>query len=314
MRTTKLAITFLRHHPAKIVGWTGCNECEQTPAEVMSTVAEEDNSRVIRGACPFGLYTSGVHTLTGLPNGQPLRWTQNWHDQNCDNHALWCNKTGGDSAVPWQGGAEQHGPYNNGNGGMWRTINSNGGGGLFTDPALLVAVQPGFLVSAGQPGYFKSETGCTSLSSYESMAATLTPTEYGVNTEPFRERNYASNSLILSYFGAHRDMSAVGVEALQSQTYLSMLAASLERKSDIESWRSTGIWGMLMWQLNEIWPVSVVCRIWVLVVILRFLEIGACVGADWRVGFAGVRHPSQRSGARRTMESYASCPAAVSVC
>jgi beta-mannosidase len=218
----------------------------------MATVAEEDNSRVIRGACPFGLYTSGVHTLTGLPNGQPLRWTQNWHAQNCDDHALWCNKT--DSEVPWQGGAEQHGPYNNGNGGMWRTINSNGGGGLFTDPALLVAVQPGFLVSAGQPGYFKSETGCTSLSSYESMAATLKPTEYGVNTEPFRERNYAANSLILSYFGAHRDMSVVGVEALQSQTYLSMLAASLERKSDIESWRSTGIWGMLMWQLNEIWP------------------------------------------------------------
>ena len=33
----------------------------------MGTVAEEDNGRVIRGACPFGLYTSGVNTLTGLP-------------------------------------------------------------------------------------------------------------------------------------------------------------------------------------------------------------------------------------------------------
>ena len=70
----------------------------------MVTVAEEDNSRVIRGACPFGLYTSGVHTLTGLPNMQPLRWIQNWRNQpgGCDDHALWCNKTAG---VPWQGGA-----------------------------------------------------------------------------------------------------------------------------------------------------------------------------------------------------------------
>ena len=144
--------------------------------------------------------------------------------------------------------------YNNGNGGMWRTINSGGGGGLFADPAVLVAVQPGYHVSPSQPGYFKSETGCTSMSSFESMSATLKPSEYGVNTEPFRERNYAANSLILSYFGAHRDMGAVGVKALQSQTYLSMLAAALERKSAIESWRSTGIWGMLMWQLNEIWP------------------------------------------------------------
>ena len=61
--------------------------------------------------------------------------------------------------MPWQGGAEQHGPYNNGDGGMWRTINSGGGGGLFADPAVVVAVQPGFRVSPGQPGYFKSETG-----------------------------------------------------------------------------------------------------------------------------------------------------------
>eukprot|EP01052_Picozoa_sp_SAG31_P017595 SAG31_NODE_1211_length_9376_cov_2.931767_8_plen_136_part_00 len=132
---------------------------------------------------------------------------------------------------------------------MWRTINSDGENGFTTDPAVVVAVQPGFQVSPGQPGYFKSETGCTSMSSFESMSATLKPEEYGVNSEPFRERNYAANSLVLSYFGRQRDMSAVGIQALQSQTYLSMLAAALERKSDIESWRSTGIWGMLMWQV-----------------------------------------------------------------
>jgi hypothetical protein len=125
---------------------------------------------------------------------------------------------------------------------MWHSINSDGGGSVSDNPAVVVGVQPGFPVSAAQPGYFKSETGCTSMSSFESMAATLRPQEYGVNTAPFRERNYASNSLVLSYFGAHRNMSAVGVRALQSQLYLSMLAAALERRSQIESWRSTGIW------------------------------------------------------------------------
>ena len=157
--------------------------------------------------------------------------------------------------MPWQAGAEQHGPYNNGNGGGWKTINSGGGSHVGkVDPAVVVGVQPGFKVSPGQPGYFKSETGCMSLSSFESLAGTLEPSEYGIQTPPFRERNYAPDSLILAYFGAHRDLSQVGAAALQSQAYLSMLAAALERKSDIESWRSTGIWGMLMWQLNEIWP------------------------------------------------------------
>eukprot|EP01050_Picozoa_sp_SAG11_P009517 SAG11_NODE_900_length_6632_cov_2.693403_5_plen_158_part_00 len=138
---------------------------------------------------------------------------------------------------------------------MWETINSGGGGALSTDPAVVVAVQPGFLVAPGQPGYFKSETGVISLSSFESMSATLQPSEYGVNSAPFRKRNYAANSLIWSYFGMHQNLSAVGMEALQSQTYLSMLAAALQRKSDIESWRSTGIWGMLMCKctLSRIW-------------------------------------------------------------
>eukprot|EP01052_Picozoa_sp_SAG31_P017594 SAG31_NODE_1211_length_9376_cov_2.931767_7_plen_109_part_00 len=82
-RELRYQIRRLSHH-ASIIGWSGCNECEQTPEAVMSIVAEEDKSRVIRGACPFGLYTSGVHTLTGLPNGKPLRWIQNWHTETCD--------------------------------------------------------------------------------------------------------------------------------------------------------------------------------------------------------------------------------------
>eukprot|EP01052_Picozoa_sp_SAG31_P023629 SAG31_NODE_1960_length_6804_cov_3.421626_2_plen_59_part_00 len=57
---------------------------------------------------------------------------------------------------------------------------------------------------------------------------------------------------MLSYFGPKRDLDRVGEDALKEVTYLNMLAAGLQRKANIESWRSTNIWAMLMWQLNEV--------------------------------------------------------------
>ena len=61
------------HHPS-IIGWNGCNECEQTPAVVMATVAEEDNSRVIRGKYtranpppPPTTWFTGISLTVGLP-------------------------------------------------------------------------------------------------------------------------------------------------------------------------------------------------------------------------------------------------------
>ena len=126
--------------------------------------------------------------------------------------------------------------------------------------------------------YAKTETGCSSLSSFESMAATLKPSEYGIHTDretycisccpsvskatelrctvvqssmwlwlcpssAFHERNYPGDPLIVSYFGLKEtDLDAVGVESFQRQLYLNMLAAGLQRKANIESWRSTNIW------------------------------------------------------------------------
>ncbi len=46
----------------------------------------------------------------------------------------------------------------------------------------------------------------------------------------------------------------MGEESFKKQTYLCMLGAGLQRKTDIESWRSGNVWGTLMWQLAEIWP------------------------------------------------------------
>ena len=100
----------------------------------------------------------------------------------------------------------------------------------------------------------KTETGCSVLQSFESLAGTLAPSEYGIHSSPFHERNYPGDPLILSYYGAKRDLDRVGADALKEECYLNMLAAGLQRKANIESWRSTNIWAMLMWQLNEIWP------------------------------------------------------------
>ena len=88
------------HHPA-IIGWCGCNECGgHGPYTdfVMTTVASEDNSRVIRSSSPFGLYSSGVNTITGLPNGQKLVDIPLSAEKPKD-------------GSPWPAGAEQHGPY-----------------------------------------------------------------------------------------------------------------------------------------------------------------------------------------------------------
>lgn len=116
------------HHPA-IIGWCGCNECGgHGPYTdfVMTTVASEDNSRVIRSSSPFGLYSSGVNTLTGLPNGQKLVDIPLSAEKPKD-------------GSPWPAGAEQHGPYQHG--GIFPAINS--GGGFIDKPPLVVGVQPG---------------------------------------------------------------------------------------------------------------------------------------------------------------------------
>lgn len=49
-------------------------------------------------------------------------------------------------------------------------------------------------------------------------------------------------------------MSAVGKEAFQRQLYQSMLGQALNMKSNIETRRAGNSFGLLVWQLNEIWP------------------------------------------------------------
>ena len=249
----------LGHH-ASLVAWSGCNECGGLGVYtdfVITTVADEDHTRPVRSSCPWVGYETGVDALTGFPNGQPLtpRPKAEDLDRSVDSDVTRSGSTEmAEVAVeveasPFPGGSDIHGPYQHG--GIFPA--RNGGGKLFAPP-VVVDVQPRFPVGAAEPGYFRTETGCSVLSSFESMAPTLSPANWGIHSPPFHERNYPCDPIILSYFGGSVDLDARGEAALKQQTYLCMLGQALQRKADVESWRSGNVWGSLLWQLAEIWP------------------------------------------------------------
>ena len=69
------------------------------------------------------------------------------------------------------------------------------------------------------------------------------------------QRNYACDSLIGALFGTPSDeLDSVGELVFKKQLYLCMAAAALTVKTQIEQYRSTNVFGLLTWQLNEIWP------------------------------------------------------------
>lgn len=66
---------------ASIVVWSGCNECavemgtdtELYATFVMTTVAEEDDTRIVWPSCPSAVgWKTGVHAVNSIPNGRPM--------------------------------------------------------------------------------------------------------------------------------------------------------------------------------------------------------------------------------------------------
>jgi beta-mannosidase len=67
------------------------------------------------------------------------------------------------------------------------------------------------------------------------------------------QRNYACDNIIVSYFG-EQDFEAVGELAFKKQLWQCMVGQALLIKSDIEARRAQNQFGIIVWQLNEIWP------------------------------------------------------------
>ena len=212
---------------------------------VMATVVEEDKSRIVWPSCPASGWASGVHKLTGLPTGGPL-------------------VTRPDSK---QGGKiEVHGPYRQGTG--ISSINPGGSYYKFQAPSF----------KSGSTGtqfssVFISEFGSVVMSSFESMSATLAPEHWSVSGgTPDQDkcdgehtshcegdnvmgwRNHMPNNQIMMAFGNSTDFTAVGPAAFQEQLYKSMIGQALDMKREMEEQRSKNSFGMLVWQLGEVWP------------------------------------------------------------
>jgi len=107
-----------------------------------------------------------------------------------------------------------------------------------------------------------------------------------MHSAPFHERNYPGDPIVLSYFGVNRNLSLSGEAAFKAQMYLNMLGAGLQRSTNIMSWRSTNVWGMLMWQLNEVSE--------------RARSVCVCVllwQSGWLAGWLACHHCSAKAAA-----------------
>jgi len=245
----KYQIRRLSNHPS-IAIWNSCNECDPTSSEinfVAETVVSEDKSRPAWPASPSMGWQSGVHTLTGLPNGLPLvakslnTYLSSKRSKNVKNN---CNM---------QLELETHGYYQHGEG--FQTVNSQAALNEF-DPNIPPKLDPIFELGSQCPGTFASEFGASAWSSFESVSPTLSPDHWNLHALPMYERNYAADNEIVAYFPVHwpTDFETSSEYDLKKQLYLAMVSQALIVKSDISTRRSRNSFGTLTWQHNEIWP------------------------------------------------------------
>ena len=248
----------LSHHPS-IVIWDGCNECfpdDKSPIITieMSTVADEDGSRAIWPASPSRGWITGVNRLTGHPNGNPLTLIY-W--------PLF-------QPPPPEGVTENHGPYLHGTG----IPAVNGQTEIQTFPSQLPVPLTPQPTGLGISGQFTSEFGVSVYSSFESMSSTIAANHWSIHggqkgdncTNGFfsryclggnvmAQRNYPCDNIIMQYFGGNQSVLAlVGEMPFKAQLYSCMLGQALQMKTSIEMHRSTNHHGLIIWQLNEVWP------------------------------------------------------------
>jgi hypothetical protein len=100
---------------------------------------------------------------------------------------------------------------------------------------------------------FCSEFGCVGWSSFESISAQLPSDQWSLHSAASYYRNWPVDNVIVSYFGP-QDLSSTGEAALKKQLYQSMIGQGLFMKTEIEGWRSSNVFGTIIWMFNELWP------------------------------------------------------------
>ena len=109
-------------------------------------------------------------------------------------------------------------------------------------------------VGPGNAGWFKSEFGCSVWASFESVSPLLAESEWGLHTAAMYEHNWPADNVIRSYWGDQQNLNATGAVAFKRQLYQSMVGQALFISAEVIGWRSSNLWGTLIWQFNEIWP------------------------------------------------------------
>ena len=108
----------------------------------------------------------------------------------------------------------------------------------------------------GFEGWYKSEFGCVSWSSFESMTAEMPEDQWSMSSPGALNRNWNASNIIAVFFGpeASVEMGRYGEAAFKKQLYQSMVGQALFLKTEIEAWRSQNVFGTTIWMYNEIWP------------------------------------------------------------
>jgi hypothetical protein len=222
----------LSHHPS-VVLWDACNECGGGglyDSFVMPEVAALDSSRPIWPSCPSPGWMSGVDRLSSRPNGRTLKMG-----------------AGGDprpAGFPFP--QESHGPYT-----AFMKDSMEGVTmpkalpvGSMTDPRTAPA-----LTGAEYEGWYKSEFGAVSWSSFESMSAQMPSDQWSMASNGAKTRNWNASNVIAKFFGptAAVNMGRSGETAFKKQLYQSMIGQQLFLKTEIEAWRSQNLWGSTIW-------------------------------------------------------------------
>ena len=173
-------------------------------------------------------------------------------------------------------GPEQHGPYLGGGG--WPTVNGGGPPASSYDAQQPPHFGSAFSAAYGAraPGFFTSEFGVGQPASFEIMSPTLSPSFWGMHGgnhsadtcsggfahvctggNVMAQRNYGCDDALVTFFpgGVLRvTLDDFGAEAFKAQLYVCQLATALALKSTTEEHRSRNMWGLMTWQLGEVWP------------------------------------------------------------